>query len=607
MMKKWLCTLMVAGFAASTWAGSTKTVRSISYYPEGFKGSGNLDYRNERCKLDVTYPTSVKNYSTVVWFHGGGIAGGNKYTPTEITKKNIAVVAVNYRLSGARASCPDYLEDTAAAIAWTLEHIAEYGGDPGKVFVSGHSAGGYLSTMVAYDASYLKMFGHQPAELAGALPVSGQMSTHFTLLNERKRRGEGDNPPLLIDSFSPLYHASPTVPPTVFFVGDTAIEWPARPEENAYLEARLRRVYSHPYVKIYALPGFTHGSIVAPAYNLICEEIGHINEYWSHKRFPTLFRAKRTSREGWQISNVGTFAADLAPTNTSSATLIDGKVLNPGLRGIDVLYSKTGTLAFPYAVPADGTYKLIFGLLPDDASSATIRLNGTPLPHKINFEKTAAPVTASFADIALSAGVSQVEIVAAGGVGVNAIQFSPKLRTIPASDWSICGPFPSPWNQVQSGDNVRQALDTVYPPETNPDLKAEFKGEDGAVLKWRVPQMNPQTKPGSPQRLRTGSPSGDINIAMTTLTCDRDRTALLHLSADWWAQAKLNGVMLETSMSPAAVAKTHANFNGFHGTNSAVLHLKKGRNTLLVKVHGGSGGSEFAAAISDVPGIATHR
>jgi acetyl esterase/lipase len=606
-MKAFLSILALAGCVATAWAGSTETVRSISYYPAGFKGSGNLDYRNERCKLDVTYPTSVKNFSTVVWFHGGGIVGGNKYTPSEITGKNIAVVAVNYRLSGARASCPDYLEDTAAAVAWTLEHIADYNGDPGKVFVSGHSAGGYLATMIAYDPSYLKMFGHQPSELAGALPVSGQMSTHFTLLNERKRRGEGDNPPLLVDAFSPLHHASSTVPPTVLFVGDTAIEWPARPEENAYLEARLRRVYSHPYVKIYALPGFTHGSVVAPAYNLICDEVGRINEYWRQKRFPTLFRAKRTSREGWQISDCGTFAEELAPSKNADASLIDGNELNPGLRGMDVLFSKTGTLAFSYTVPADGTYKLILGLLPDGAASATIHIDGKPLSQKIRFEQKDAPVTATFEEVPLSAGVSRVEIVADGGVGVNAIQFSPKLRTIPASDWSICGPFPSPWNQVQTEDNVRKAMDTVYPPETNPDLKAQFKQADGTVLQWVVPQMNPQTRPGSPQRLRTGSSSGDINIAMTTLTSDRDRTALLHLAADWWAQAKLNGVMPETSLSPATVTATHANFNGFQGTNSAVLHLKKGRNTLLIKIHGGSSGSEFAASISDASGISTHH
>ena len=57
------------------------------------------EYIAERCKLDVYYPENRTDFTTVVWFHGGGITGGNKSIPEKLKEKGIAVVVVNYRLS----------------------------------------------------------------------------------------------------------------------------------------------------------------------------------------------------------------------------------------------------------------------------------------------------------------------------------------------------------------------------------------------------------------------------------------------------------------------------------------------------------------------------
>ena len=56
---------------------------------------------------------------TVVWFHGGGITGGNRFVPEALKKQGIAVVAANYRLHP-KVTCPTYIEDAAAAVAWGL-------------------------------------------------------------------------------------------------------------------------------------------------------------------------------------------------------------------------------------------------------------------------------------------------------------------------------------------------------------------------------------------------------------------------------------------------------------------------------------------------------
>ena len=72
-----------------------RTDKDISYV----SGSEMDAYRLERCKLDIYYPENKKGFSTIVWFHGGGMEGGNKFIPKELTEQGFAVVAVNYRLS----------------------------------------------------------------------------------------------------------------------------------------------------------------------------------------------------------------------------------------------------------------------------------------------------------------------------------------------------------------------------------------------------------------------------------------------------------------------------------------------------------------------------
>ena len=74
-------------------------------------------YRKERCKLDIYYPEDVKEFKTLVWFHGGGLEGGNKGLREEFRNRGFAVIDVNYRLYP-KVKCPGYLEDAALAVSW---------------------------------------------------------------------------------------------------------------------------------------------------------------------------------------------------------------------------------------------------------------------------------------------------------------------------------------------------------------------------------------------------------------------------------------------------------------------------------------------------------
>lgn len=230
------------------------------------------EYIAKRCKLDVYYPVNETNFTTVVWFHGGGITGGNKSIPEKLKEKGIAVVAVNYRLSP-KVKCPTYIEDAAAAIAWTFKNIEKYGGDPDKIVVSGHSAGGYLTSMVGLDKRYLAKYNVDANDIAMLIPFSGHTITHFTV---RKERGiEGTQP--IIDKFAPLYHVRADASPLVLITGDRELEMLGRYEENAYLW-RMMKIAGHQKTKLYELQSFNHGRMASPAFEILLNEIKPVIE-----------------------------------------------------------------------------------------------------------------------------------------------------------------------------------------------------------------------------------------------------------------------------------------------------------------------------------------
>lgn len=234
----------------------------IAYYGAEATAAGGAAMQ-QHCLLDLHLPKSGTGWPTLVWLHGGGLTGGGRGGPGALAGKGIAVVAVGYRLSPA-ATCPAYIEDAAAATAWALDRIGEYGGDPKRVFLGGHSAGAYLAAMVGMDPVWLARHGRKPLDLAGLVAVSGQMTTHFTVRAERKQ------PPAIpvIDAFAPIAHASAALPPMLLITGEERIEWPTRVAENRWFAAVLREA-GHDRVTLHELGGFDHGSCVEGGLPLI--------------------------------------------------------------------------------------------------------------------------------------------------------------------------------------------------------------------------------------------------------------------------------------------------------------------------------------------------
>ncbi|WP_404307227.1 alpha/beta hydrolase [Neorhodopirellula lusitana] len=233
-------------------------------------GDDLTEAMEKRCRLDLYHPVNQKDFATVVWFHGGGLTGGNKFIPDGLKDQGIAVAAVNYRLSPSVKS-PAYVEDAAAAVAWTIKNIESRGGSRERVFVAGHSAGGYLTSMVGLDRSYLAAHDLNADDIAGLIPFSGHTITHFTV---RKEQGiDGKQP--VVDKMAPLFHVRADAAPILLITGDREMEILGRYEENAYFW-RMLKVAGDEDVELYELDGYGHSPMAGPAHPLMLNFIRKI-------------------------------------------------------------------------------------------------------------------------------------------------------------------------------------------------------------------------------------------------------------------------------------------------------------------------------------------
>jgi acetyl esterase/lipase len=134
------------------------------------------DPAQERQVLDVYSPQDAKNLPVVFWIHGGGWQGGDKadvqVKPRAFTNKGFVFVSTNYRLLPS-VDMATIVRDVAKSIHWVHDHIADFGGDPKRLLIMGHSAGAQLAALICTDERYLKAEGLSLAITKACVPVDG--------------------------------------------------------------------------------------------------------------------------------------------------------------------------------------------------------------------------------------------------------------------------------------------------------------------------------------------------------------------------------------------------------------------------------------------------
>jgi len=157
---------LLAALALLTQAQGREVERDIPYAAPA----------HERQVLDVHSPPRAKHLPVVFWIHGGGWQAGDKsdvqVKPQAFMDRGFVFVSTNYRLLP-QVEMETIVRDIARSIRWVHDHIAEYGGDPQRLLLMGHSAGAQLAALVCTDDRYLKAEGLSLAIVRGCVPVDG--------------------------------------------------------------------------------------------------------------------------------------------------------------------------------------------------------------------------------------------------------------------------------------------------------------------------------------------------------------------------------------------------------------------------------------------------
>lgn len=257
---------MMKEFAIVFWM----LVLSVTLSAQDYQYARDINYRSsdvdplvqKMCQVDVAYKAGCTNKPVIVWFHGGGLTGGKREVPSALLVHDFIVVEVEYRLSP-KVTTDTILDDAAAAVAWSFDHAEQFGGSSSKIYLAGHSAGGYLVSMIGMDRSRLQKYKKEENQLAGIISYSGHSITHF------ETRHQQGMPPYqgLIDETAPLYHVRADAPALLLITGDREKELYGRYEETAYFW-RMLKLAGHKDVTLYELQGYNHGGMVTPAHPL---------------------------------------------------------------------------------------------------------------------------------------------------------------------------------------------------------------------------------------------------------------------------------------------------------------------------------------------------
>jgi len=231
------------------------------------------DFNQERHLLDVYSPKKrvTAGFPVVLFIHGGSWNSGSKNIYTfigrRLAKQGVVAVIINYRLAPA-VHVPEQAADCARALVWTVQHIREYGGDPARVFVMGHSAGGGLAALLATDDALLAAHGLPQNPVRGAIMDDPAGLDMYTYLKEMKYEGDQQylvpfgKEPAVWKEVSALYKLKPGVPPFIFYLGGKT--YPGISTTSARFRDRLISLGQAPAYTV--IPGRHHIPMVLQLY-----------------------------------------------------------------------------------------------------------------------------------------------------------------------------------------------------------------------------------------------------------------------------------------------------------------------------------------------------
>lgn len=252
--------LALAGCASSD-TGATAATSSASLVPvtaEGYMSAKGLPYREgPRGLLDVYRPLGPGPFPVLFFIYGGAWVSGDRtefeYVGAAFARRGFVTVIADYTLYP-QGTYPVFLQDNAAALAWTMKNIGPYGGDTEHLAVMGHSAGAYNASMLSYDRRWLEGAGVAPDVVDAFAGLSGPYDFYpYTMKIEEAVFGG-----IQSDSIEPFTHLDGGNPPALLIHG--ADDPTIAPHQSQVMAAKLAEAGLP--VDLHILPGQTHTGVM---------------------------------------------------------------------------------------------------------------------------------------------------------------------------------------------------------------------------------------------------------------------------------------------------------------------------------------------------------
>ncbi len=236
-----------------------------------------------RQKLDVFVPASVKpNGKVVVFFYGGSWRVGSKadyrFVAQALTSRGFIAVVPDYRLYP-QVTFPAFIEDGAAAVRWTRDHIGAYGGDTNQIYLMGHSAGSHTAALLTLDEHYLKAVGLDRNIIRATAGLSGPYD-FASLPENRAVFGRAANDPTIDPKIEPITFVNGKEPPMLVVHGlkDTIVD----PSNSLSLVTHIRQAGGN--VEYITYPNRGHGGVVialAWPNQWMCPVLDDVTDYFN--------------------------------------------------------------------------------------------------------------------------------------------------------------------------------------------------------------------------------------------------------------------------------------------------------------------------------------
>jgi len=250
-------------FATALAACSPVKLLNATIPSSGYRKTADIAYGSDpEQKLDVYIPSqpaaTEDKRPVVVFFYGGSWQNGSRsnylFVAQALTSRGYVAVLPDYR-KYPETAFPGFVDDAAAAVRWARDHAHEFGGDPDRLFVMGHSAGAHLSALIATDPRYLATQSMSKADLRGVIGLAGP----YDFLPIKDRTLLDVFPSATRSESQPVNYVTGHEPPMFLAAGtdDTTVD----PGNTDRLAAVLRRHGDSVEVKHYE--GFSHVRIVS--------------------------------------------------------------------------------------------------------------------------------------------------------------------------------------------------------------------------------------------------------------------------------------------------------------------------------------------------------